>query len=677
MPFEQTITIINNSGKIISTGKHLVGIFKEARSAYKEKKDALRQERLSGIHRARTFDVSRGGYYHGPNFEVEECDDGRRYGQDDGYRRNHRSLGSGPVPLYLENRGNARRLSLDDGDRRSQATSDSRRRRRRPHRSHTSDDSVSNAAGSSRRPPQPPLTANNLRALSDVFTIRPPSAPQSRRDGRGLYAEPPRHDMVLSRPALDRPAAVHPSIYAPVVPSEHSEPPTATFPSPRASLMVHRPRSDPALGLCAGEIDDIGGVPTPPKPIDMNLAYGSIPPDLALRTDLDPDGFVAGEPDAVKESQARTLVDRIETLLNEAQCIHHTAASIICHLQDNPEAAAAVALTLAELSALLAKLSPAFLGVVKGGSPAVFALLASPQFLIGTSIVVGVTVILFGGWKIVKRISEVRAVREEEKQAFEMGSPHNGPPQQQQVPGTESQEAFAPAGVPLLPSQASTRSYDEALVLEEELSTIETWRRGIEPTMEGDSGTEPWSSSEVDVELISPEAMRSRIDDDDQRTLKSTRSTRSRGHVSSRGGQHRHRQKHHQHHQESTQTGSRTREPEGKPEVPQRQSGRVFKSVETGDSYHSARSHHGDEEGSESGRTTASRSSRYSRRSRSGGDRALDKNGSSGPSSKASTTRSKDSGKPNTGSNMLKQLFKMKRSKDDKERKEGAVSALA
>ncbi|RQM08438.1 hypothetical protein DH86_00000461, partial [Scytalidium sp. 3C] len=40
----ETITVINKSGKIISTGKHLVNIFKDARDAYQEKKAELKAE---------------------------------------------------------------------------------------------------------------------------------------------------------------------------------------------------------------------------------------------------------------------------------------------------------------------------------------------------------------------------------------------------------------------------------------------------------------------------------------------------------------------------------------------------------------------------------------------------------------------------------------------------------
>ncbi|CCF47394.1 hypothetical protein CH063_15805 [Colletotrichum higginsianum] len=45
MALTQTVTIINNSGKIISTGKQLAGIFKEAKASYQEKKAAIKADR--------------------------------------------------------------------------------------------------------------------------------------------------------------------------------------------------------------------------------------------------------------------------------------------------------------------------------------------------------------------------------------------------------------------------------------------------------------------------------------------------------------------------------------------------------------------------------------------------------------------------------------------------------
>jgi hypothetical protein len=252
-------------------------------------------------------------------------------------------------------------------------------------------------------------------------------------------------------------------------------------------MVVHRPRSDHSLQRRTKEIDmnlAYGSAPPnlgPPKDPSRHLAYGNEPPDLESRTDLTPVG---------QETQARTLMQRIEGLLTEAQCLHHTASAIISHLQRNPEAAAAVALTLAELSALLAKMSPAFLGVVQGGSPAVFALLASPQFLIGAGVAVGVTVVMFGGWKIIKRVKEAQKQKEANDAGIEM-QPTGGSPGPQPPPPQN------PGGYGFAQGAAYGAGYDEALVLEEELSTIDSWRRGIPPFGENET---------ADLELISPEA---------------------------------------------------------------------------------------------------------------------------------------------------------------------------
>lgn len=229
----------------------------------------------------------------------------------------------------------------------------------------------------------------------------------------------------------------------------------------------------------------------------MNLAYGNIPPDLEFRVDLDP---VFDE--EMNRMQANSLVRKVEGLLDEAHCVQHSAGAIIKHLQEKPDAAAAVALTLAELSKVVAKMSPAFVGLLKGGSPAVFSLLASPQFLIGTGIAVGVTIVMFGGWKIVKKVKEAQA--QQKALAYE-GIPMARPV----MPRTQS---------------AHSGSYDEALVVDDELSAIESWRRGIEPFGENES---------ADLELITPEADRAtRAEardrfEDQEFDLKSRRSTKT------------------------------------------------------------------------------------------------------------------------------------------------------
>jgi hypothetical protein len=233
----------------------------------------------------------------------------------------------------------------------------------------------------------------------------------------------------------------------------------------------------------------------------MNLAYGNVPPDLADRVDLDP-AYKGVE----KEHKARSLMEKIEDLLTEAHCLHHTATHIIEHLQGKPEAAAAVALTLAELSSLLGKMSPSFLGVIKGGSPAIFALLASPQFLIAAGLTVGVTVVMFGGWKIIKRIKEQQAA---EAAAAIAPMAFEAHPDQPAAP------------YPPYPETEISADFDEALVVEEELSTIETWRRGIAPFGEDET---------ADLELISPEAdraIRSQYGGDDARTERSVRTSRT------------------------------------------------------------------------------------------------------------------------------------------------------
>lgn len=276
------------------------------------------------------------------------------------------------------------------------------------------------------------------------------------------------------------------------------------------------------------------------KSIDMDLAYGNIPPDLEFRTDLDPVSKAIE-----KEQTARELAAKVEKLLTEAHCAHHTATHIIDHLQGNPDAAAAVALTLAELSAVVGKLSPSFLAILKGGSPAVFALLASPQFLIAAGLTVGVTVVMFGGWKIVKQIKDEHMAM---TAANKMALPAY-PQQQQQQP-----MAFEAAGYPEDYFQEqqqqeqyyaddviyedeeyeyddqeqyqedqdvyNTEGFDEALVLEEELSSIESWRRGI---------VGPGEDEIADLELISPTAefaIRSQFGDD-ARTERSGRTHRS------------------------------------------------------------------------------------------------------------------------------------------------------
>lgn len=605
MPTTEIITIINNSGKVISTvnslarrhrpehgtnntqGKQLVSIFKEAQAAYRDKRNAVKAER-AGIQRAKTFDVTPRGPanpYYNYDYGRYEDDLDHAYGR----RRSH------------------------EDDARSRASSRYSRRARRSHQPRSSSRD------------RPALTESNLKTHSEVSATTPSKA------YRSPYAETAPRDMQLSRPTL----AVLP---LPPEPADPPAPPAASgvlVAARERRQLVHRPRSDPSL--------------VKKKSIDMNLAYGDVPPDLAFRHDLDPacDEQGADAAEDPQEAEALDLLDRIEDFLEEAQCMHHTASSMIESLQRNPEAAAAVALSLAELSSLIGKMSPGFLAFLKGGSPAVFALLASPQFLIAAGVAVGVTVVMFGGWKIVKRVKDSGARTLEAPlamRAFPQPAPGASP---------EDHQNALPAPAP---APASAASYDEALVLEEveELSSIETWRRGIVPFGEGESV--------ADVELMSPEAERAlrekyrddEVDPSDSvsqagRSAYSSRSRRShRSHRSRR---------HHSY-------------PEEDVEVPDRKSSRKDTKDRDGAKSEAAseshRSHRSTSSRSHHGGSTVSRASKHSSKT---GLKAIEQG------SKEDSGESV-SGKPREKKrDMIKQLFKMKKDKEDRERSV-AVSVL-
>ncbi|KAJ1328017.1 MFS transporter ACS family pantothenate transporter [Microdochium nivale] len=449
----EIVTIVNQSGKIINTGGKLVNILKEAKASYDERKAAMKAE--LAIKRSNTFDVRTVPRYH-----EETYDDGQ-----DNYEYEY---GDGDV-MHAP-----RQYQHDDAA--SVASS------RRSHSSRKSRGTVTrqNSQGQAR----PALTMDNLKTHSEVSSVAPSRAPAGYRPP---YAETS-GDMQLSRPKL---AKAH------TFASDYHGQSQELVSSQRAPMQ--RSRSDPA----AGDLQVHGG--SKQKDIDMDLAYGSIPPDLAERVDLDP---VRQAPE--KEDTAKALIEKVENMLVEANCLQHSASHMITHLQENPEAAAAVALTLAELSAVVGKMSPAFLGVLKGGSPAIFALLASPHFMIAAGLAVGVTVVMFGGWKIVKKVQEQQAA-------------------QQAVPMLASgpDDGYYPVRAAYSITEAPM--YDEALVVEEELSTIESWRRGISVVGEDES---------ADLELISPVAdrsIRSQYGDDDLQSERSFRSSRT-GKSSSKAG---------------------------------------------------------------------------------------------------------------------------------------------
>jgi hypothetical protein len=200
--------------------------------------------------------------------------------------------------------------------------------------------------------------------------------------------------------------------------------------------------------------------------IDMDLAYGDAPPPLPVSKIED-------------SPELRDKLTGLQRLLEECNCLQHSAGATIENLQKNPEALAAVGLTLAEISTLVTKLSPGALPGLKAAFPAIMALLASPQFAIAAGVAVGVTIIAFGGYKIVKKIQASNRERHDEAMLLV------------DADGAEQQPA-SPA-----------ESLDEL----RELSSVERWRRGIADEQARSVGTS------VDGEFITPLASRTLIEE--------------------------------------------------------------------------------------------------------------------------------------------------------------------
>ncbi|KAF2998471.1 hypothetical protein E8E13_002386 [Curvularia kusanoi] len=220
--------------------------------------------------------------------------------------------------------------------------------------------------------------------------------------------------------------------------------------------------------------------------IDMDLAYGDIPPPLPDKR--------------YDDIELKEKASKITMLLDEANCLQHSATTMIENLQKNPDALAAVSLTLAEISAIVSKMGPGVLTTLKGSFPAVAALLVSPQFMIAGGVAVGVTIVALGGYKIIKKIQQ------QKEEELVMG----GPVQMPAAPRAIEE----PAPEPYVLDELETR----------ELSRIDLWRRGI-ADVEAES-----SGCSVDGEFITPGATRQLVDAGvlDEDDIKSRRSARTR-----------------------------------------------------------------------------------------------------------------------------------------------------
>lgn len=362
MQLGQTVTVVNRSGKVVKSSKHLVNIFNEAKSAYRERKAEIKATRHADLDETRA-----------------------RRGLKD---------------MCLEDDTSSRASSRE-----SRTSERSKRHRTRPAME---------------------------RGYSDSFYTNdePPQSPRINRRSHLRFEQDVDED--FQRSELVR----------------------------RNTDGTIRPHARPRSGRSSSMSD-----------IDMDLAYGEIPPPLPPRR-------------YDNEIELRTQMSKLQILLDEANCVQHSVISTIEHLQDNPDALAAVALTLAEISNIATKMGPGVLTAMKGSFPLIVALLASPEFMIAAGVGVGVTIIALGGYKIIKKIKQRKA----DNKALESGD------------------------------------VDELQEVESDLSHIELWRRGIAEADAESIGTS------VEGEFVTPAAGRQLIADGVLREedLKSTRSTKSK-----------------------------------------------------------------------------------------------------------------------------------------------------
>ncbi|KAG9242108.1 hypothetical protein BJ878DRAFT_188671 [Calycina marina] len=395
MPALETVTIVNKSGKVVSTGKHLVNIFKDAKEAYNEKKNALKADHYAEIKHKNAQKLLR-----------------------------------------------AREETQSVVSSRHSRTS-CREHRSRRHDGHRGED------GSSR----PPLTQRNIDIFSEgsVASGRSGRSKRSHRSSsrNGGENRSPRSPVTYQAPYFENAEMSTPSLVRRNTDFPSPQSLNLNMPSQLSRTFTQPPPYTSQVASIVSPVPDLQRGED--EGIDMNLAYGPLPPELRRGS--------AAEP--AQQQELVAAMSKLDILLLEAHCVQHSAAAIIANLQSNPEAMAAVALTLAELSNLLTQMGPGVLAALKGSSPAIFALLASPQFLIAGGVAIGVTVVMFGGFKIIKKIqANVAATKE-------------------------------------------ANSMEEALFHEgAELGSIDTWRRGI-----AEAEAQSVSTS-VDGEFITPEALR-------------------------------------------------------------------------------------------------------------------------------------------------------------------------
>ena len=312
-------------------------------------------------------------------------------------------------------------------------------------------------------------------SVADDETSSSTTRPEARRNRSSQYYDPDRprqHQRHLSGASSHR-SSVSGSPPSTRSPSRSPRTPLGQFNDDLRNTrsMPASPTSPSPRNLSRSRTDlDLATIPRPPRRsystqdldnVDMDLAYGEYHPD-SLALQLDP-----RVEQKLQQQEMSSLVTKCKMLLDEADCAQHSVKAIVAHLQSNPDAMAAVALTLAEISNLAKVMAPSALTALKAGAPAVFAILAAPEFLIAVGVAAGITIVSFAGYKIIKKIRNK--------------------------------------------GKDSEGNMDEAIDVEE-LDRIEYWRRGIADvgTTDGDDTASVLSAgTSVEGEYITPMAARS------------------------------------------------------------------------------------------------------------------------------------------------------------------------
>ncbi|KAL7276398.1 hypothetical protein RUND412_000602 [Rhizina undulata] len=98
------------------------------------------------------------------------------------------------------------------------------------------------------------------------------------------------------------------------------------------------------------------------------------------------------------------LLLQLQATIDELCCLTFGITTLITELQKCPDTLAVVGLTLAEISALVTKVAPGFVLTLKTAFPVIFGLLSSPQFAVVASVGMAATVVLLGGYKIIRNV---------------------------------------------------------------------------------------------------------------------------------------------------------------------------------------------------------------------------------------------------------------------------------